>query len=65
MPKIDYNTLEMFQSRYLSFLATYSKGITDNYLKGAVGYKAGLTQFGVSNACQFCANGCLNGGASL
>jgi len=50
MPKIDYNTLEMAKGRYLPSLVAYTKGITDNYVKGAVGDKAGLTQFGVNRA---------------
>jgi uncharacterized cupin superfamily protein len=50
MPKIDYITLEMAKGRYLPSLAAYSKGITDNYVKGAVGDKVGLTQFGVNRA---------------
>ena len=50
MPKIDYITLEMAKGRYLPSLVAYSQGITDNYVKGAVGDKAGLTQFGVNRA---------------
>ena len=50
MPKIDYDTLEMVKGRYLPSLAAYTNGITDNYAKGAVGDKAGLTQFGVNRA---------------
>ena len=50
MPKIDYKTLEMIKGRYLPSLVAYSKGITDNYFKDAVGDKAGLTQFGVNRA---------------
>ncbi|MGB1864606.1 MAG: cupin domain-containing protein [Candidatus Puniceispirillum sp.] len=50
MPKIDYIKLEMAKGRYLPSLAAYSKGITDNYVKGAVGDKVGLTQFGVNRA---------------
>ena len=50
MPKVDYNTLEMDKGRYLPSLVAYSRGITDNYVKGAVGDKAGLTQFGVNRA---------------
>ena len=48
MPKIDYDTLEMVKGRYLPSLAAYTNGITDNYAKGAVGDKAGLTQFAVN-----------------
>lgn len=50
MPKIDYDTLEMVKGRYLPSLAAYTKGITNNYVKGKVGDKAGLTQFGVNRA---------------
>ena len=50
MSKIDYNTLEMAKGRYLPSMVAFSQGITDNYVKGAVGDKAGLTQFGVNRA---------------
>jgi uncharacterized cupin superfamily protein len=50
MPKIDYYILEINKARCLPSLAAYSKGITDNYVKGAVGDKAGLAQFGVNRA---------------